>query len=397
VLHGREWHVGAGHPFATIQSALDAAAAGDAIHVHGGRHLEAVLVSKPVQLLGVGGPVLDGELKREIVIVTASDVIVSGFTIRDGGRSSTSDFAGIRVESARGVRIEGNRVNNCAFGIALFQARECLVQANTIDGIPGAEQSSGNGIHLWSCDGVRIRSNTVRGHRDGIYLEFASQSVVEDNAVEDSIRYGLHFMFSSHSTYRGNRFDRNGAGVAVMYSREVAMLDNTFARSWGASAYGLLLKDITDSQIRGNTFLRNTTAIYAQGATRVRFERNVLRENGWALRLLGSGQDNSIETNCFVGNAFDVATNGYLVNHHFSGNYWDRYEGYDLNRDGLGDVPFRPIGLFASLVERVPSSVVLSRSFMAQLLDRAEKAFPSIDADHVTDPAPLQHPTTLNP
>lgn len=390
-----ELHVGAGHPFASISGAIAGASQGDTIVVHGGTYKEGNLrVGKPLHLIGVDAPVLDGELKTDILTINASDVTVRGFSFRNGGRSSINDLAGIRVESAARVTIEENDLRNCNFAIYLARARDCTIRRNFIEGEPGREQSSGNGIHLWSCEGIHIAGNTVKGHRDGIYLEFSSKSAVEDNVVQKNIRYGLHFMTSHDSTYRRNRFSRNGAGVAVMYSRHVEMSDNVFEYSWGGSAYGLLLKDITDSQIRGNKFHHNSTAIYAQGATRITFERNQFEENGWALRILASGMDNTFRENNFTRNTFDVGTNGRLTNHKFTNNYWDRYEGYDLNRDGIGDVPFRPVGLYSTLVEQVPASTLLIRSFLVHLMDRAEKAFPSIAPDDAMDSAPSmrRHP-----
>jgi len=395
-LGGAELHVGPGHPHAAVAGAVSEASAGDSIIVHGGRFAgESIRVTKPLHLVGIGAPVLDGELKGEILTIRSSDVTVRGFTIQNGGRASTSDLAGIRVENAARVTLEDNRVRNCSFGIYLARARDCTVRRNTIEGDPGGEQNSGNGIHLWSCEGVRIAGNTVTGHRDGIYLEFASRSAVEENLVEKNLRYGLHFMLSHESAYRGNRFSRNGAGVAVMYSRRVEMSGNTFEYSWGGSAYGLLLKDITDSRISGNIFHHNSTAVYAQGATRVSFERNRFQENGWGLRILASGTDNSFEENDFNGNSFDVGTNGRLDNHRFARNYWDRYEGFDLNHDGAGDVPFRPVSLYSMLVERVPSSILLLRSFTMHLMDRAEKALPSLAQESIIDETPAFRPHAL--
>lgn len=392
-LGGAELHVGAGRPHASVTGAIAAASAGDTIFVHGGRFAGGgIRVTKPLHLVGVDAPVLDGEFNGEILTISAPDVTVRGFTIRNGGRTSTSDLAGIRVENAARVVLEENRVRDCNFGIYLARARDCTVRRNVVEGEPGGEQNCGNGIHLWSCEGVRVAGNTVTGHRDGIYLEFASRSTVEENRVDRNLRYGLHFMSSHESAYRGNRFSRNGAGVAVMYSRRVEMTGNTFEYSWGGSAYGLLIKDITDSRISDNIFHHNSTAVYAQGATRVGFERNQFRENGWALRILASGTDNTFEENDFKGNSFDVGTNGRLSNHRFARNYWDRYEGFDLNRDGAGDVPFRPVSLYSTLVERVPSSVLLLRSFMMHLMDRAEKALPSLAQDGVIDETPAFRP-----
>lgn len=392
-LHATELHVGAGQAQATLHSALAAATPRDTITVHGGSYAEGTLViDKPLTLIGVDHPILDGKSKHEIITITAPNVTVRGFTLRNGGRSSTKELAGIRVEGVSGFALNGNKLLDCDYAIYLAKATHGEVSRNVVEGRPDRENNSGNGIHLWSCEGVHITGNQVTGHRDGIYLEFSSHSAVEDNIVAGNMRYGLHFMSSHDSQYRRNRFSRNGAGVAVMFSRHVEMTANVFEYSWGSSSYGLLLKDLSDGVIRGNTFHHNSTAIYSQGSTRIEFADNDFRENGWALRMLSNGESNTIRRNNFTRNSFDVGTNGQLVDHHFVGNYWDRYEGYDLKRDGTGDVPFRPVSLYAMLTERVPTSLFLLHSFMVDLLDRAEKAFPSLTPDSVIDGTPSMRP-----
>ncbi len=393
---GADLHVGKGQPHATVTGAIAAAVSGDTITVHGGRYAEGTLrIDKPLTLIGLDSPVLDGESKSEIVLISASDVTVRGFTLRNGGHSSTREFAGVRIDSAERANVEDNKLINCDYGIYLARAKRCSVLRNAVEGVPDREWNGGNGIHLWSSEGVHIAGNRVTGHRDGIYLEFSSQSSVEDNVVEKNLRYGLHFMTSHDSSYHKNRFSRNGAGVAVMYSRHVEMTGNVFEFSWGSSAYGLLIKDISDSTISGNRFNHNSTAVYCQGATRTAFDRNDFHENGWALRILASGEDNTFLKNNFSGNSFDVATNGQLVKHTFAGNYWDRYEGYDLKHDGTGDVPFRPVSVYSIVTERVPASLFLMHSFMIHLLDHAEKAFPSITPDSVVDASPAMRPHAL--
>jgi nitrous oxidase accessory protein len=395
-LLAADLHVGPGQTHASLTSTVASAAAGDRILVHAGRYAEGnIRVTKPLQLIGLEKPVLDGSGVDEVLTIEASECGVSGFVLCHGGRSSTKDLAGIRVEAARHVTIENNEVRQCNFGIYLAKARDSRVTGNTIEGEPDRDQNCGNGIHLWNCDGIAIESNRITGHRDGIYLEFASHSTVEKNLVEQNLRYGLHFMFSHDSAYRQNRFTRNGAGVAVMYSHQVEMTANRFDHNWGSAAYGLLLKDISDSRISGNTFDQNSTAIYAQGANRVSFQRNEFLQNGWALRILTNGTHNVFEQNNFKGNSFDVGTNGQLSEHRFAQNYWDRYEGYDLNHDGIGDIPFRPASLYAMVVERVPASMLLSHCFMVYLLDRAERAFPSITPDSVVDASPARRPFAL--
>ena len=275
------------------------------------------------------------------------------------------------------------------FALYLQESPGCTVRRNRIRGTGARESQSGNAIHLWYSPDAVVEDNVVTGHRDGIYLEFSERGRVRGNQSTGNRRYGLHFMFSHDASYEGNTFDRNGAGVAVMYSRGVTMHDNTFARSRGPASYGLLLKDISDGSLTGNRFEENTVGIWSEGAARLEIRGNRFRGNGWAIRLMANTEDCRFEGNSFEANTFDVATNGRQHSSVFHGNWWDAYRGYDLDRDGTGDVPFRPVRLFAYLVERYPPALVVNRSLFVGLLDAAERVLPVLSPEALTDQAPL--------
>lgn len=392
-LSASNHHVGKEHPYATIHLALAKAMPGDSIFVHEGIYTEGNLaIDKSLVLIGIGMPVLDGQHNCEPITVTASDVYIKGFEIRNTGQLSTQDVAGIKVLSADRVVLENNRLIDCNFGIYLSNANDCRVSKNEIHGIIKEEQNSGNGVHLWKCARALVEENHLTGQRDGIYFEFVTDSEIRYNNSEQNLRYGLHFMFSHNDHYHHNWFHHNGAGVAVMYSRQVQMTENEFGYNWGSSAYGLLLKDISDSHIWKNTFEHNSAGVYMEGASRITLEGNQFQENGWALRVQASCDGNVVRQNNFFGNSFDVSTNGSLVLNTFDGNYWDRYEGYDLNRDGIGDVPFRPVSLYAVVVERMPYGLMLMRSFMVYLMDKAEKIIPSLTPEQLQDEKPAMKP-----
>jgi len=236
---------------------------------------------------------------------------------------------------------------------------------------------------------MQVENNSIQGHRDGIYFEFVTQSTIQNNLSEKNIRYGLHFMFSSNDNYFNNTFRNNGAGVAVMYSHKVKMEGNKFEMNWGPSSYGILLKDITDSYIQHNTFFKNSVGIHMEGSSRIDVSKNIFKENGWALKVQASCDDNNFFQNNFFGNSFDVGTNGSLVLNKFYNNYWDKYEGYDMNKDGIGDVPYRPVSMYSMIVEQNPNSLILLRSFMVSLLDKAEKAIPSLASENLVDDKPM--------
>lgn len=385
--------MGTGQPYSTIREALEKAKAGDTLFVHEGIYAEGNLaVDKSLIIIGLNYPVLDGQHRDEIITVTASNVTIRGFEIRNSGQLSTLDVAGIKVLSANNVVVEDNRLRDCNFAIYLSNTIGCRVCCNDIQGIPKEEQNSGNGVHLWKCSEAIIEDNYITGQRDGIYFEFVTDSEIRGNTSEQNIRYGLHFMFSHNDQYHHNTFRNNGAGVAVMYSRQVKMYENRFSYNWGGAAYGILLKDISDSHIWKNTFEHNSAGVYMEGASRIVLEENEFRENGWALRVQASCDANVVRRNNFFGNSFDVATNGHLVLNTFDGNYWDKYEGYDLNRDGVGDVPYRPVNLYAIVVERMPYGLMLMRSFMVYLLDKAEKIIPSLTPEQLKDEKPAMRP-----
>jgi nitrous oxidase accessory protein len=389
--------VGPREQIRSIRDALERGKIGDTILVRAGRYAEGNLkITKPVILLGEGYPLLDGMLNSEIITVLAANVVIKGFSLVNSGRSGIEDYAAIKVIDGKHVRIESNRISNAFFGVYMANSSFCWVTNNEIEAFGVAEHQTGNGVHMWKCHHMSVLANTIKGHRDGIYFEFVTQSLIEDNRSEGNIRYGLHFMFSHKDEYRRNSFRRNGAGVAVMYTTGVKMIGNTFEDNWGPAAYGLLLKDIRDSEVLNNTFLRNSVAVFMEGSSRIDFRGNEFSSNGYAIRIQASCDDNVFKKNNFRQNTFDVATNGTLVLNTMVENYWDKFDGYDLDKDGTGDVAYHPVSLYGMVVERMPTAVLLWRSMLVFMIDRAEKAIPAVTPENLKDVKPQMRPYDLH-
>lgn len=389
-------HVGKGHEYQSIHKAIEAAETGDTIFVWPGNYREGnFVITKSVVLIGKNYPVLDGQFKDELFTVAKPNVTIKGFRIIRSGRSSIEDKAGIKGLDAHHVKIIDNIFEETFFGIHLSNTDSAFISGNKLKAQAEFEYQSGNGIHLWKCNHAVIKGNRIEGHRDGIYFEFVTNTSILKNISKANIRYGLHFMFSHDNTYEDNVFSNNGAGVAVMYTRRVKMYRNTFDQNWGSSSYGMLLKDITDSDVKYNKFTGNTSGIYMEGTSRTHFESNVFRSNGWGVKLQASCDGNTFHKNNFIGNTFDISTNGITVLNDIDGNYWDKYTGYDLNRDGTGDIPFFPVNLFSSITETVPAAILLWRSFLVFMLDQAEKILPAITPENLKDHKPVMKPYDL--
>lgn len=381
----------------TIAAGLSLCKNGDTLLIKYGWYKESDLkVMNSIVISGEGFPVIDGERKNEILIIKSNKVTVEGLIIRNGGYSSYNDIAAIRLINVSDVIIRNNHIYNTFFGIYSQHGTRCVISGNIIRSRAADEQNSANGIHCWKSDSMQILNNTISGHRDGIYFEFVTNSLVRGNKSFTNVRYGLHFMFSNDDAYRNNEFWDNGAGVAVMYSHHVIMEKNIFRENWGAAAYGLLLKEISDGSISSNRFYMNSTGILMEGSNRLMVRNNVFEKNGWALRIQASCDGNKIEKNNFNGNSFDVATNGSLVLNRFDDNYWDKYEGYDLDRNAVGDVPYRPVSMYSMITERNPTALMLFRSFMVTLLDRSEKVIPGLTPENLKDDHPRMRPHPIN-
>lgn len=348
-----------------------------------------IVIDKPLTIKGIDQPVLDGNSNVEILTVYSDNVFITGITFKNAGVNYLKENAAVRFENVKNCEVRDCKFYGNFFGIYLAKSNKCKVKDNYLEAYGKKEASSGNGIHLWNCREIEVSNNKINGHRDGIYLEFVRQAVISENYSTKNLRYGLHFMFSDSCKYFNNQFEYNSAGVAVMYSHFVEMNKNKFNNNWGPASYGLLLKDITDSKITGNKIIENTSGIYIEGCNRSEFKNNLFEKNGWAVKLMANSTDNVFSKNNFLSNTFDVSSNSRQNFSSFSSNYWSKYEGYDLNKDGVGDVPFRPVKLFSVIVEQNEPAMMLLNSFFIELLNVAESVFPALTPETLVDYSPM--------
>lgn len=393
ICEAGSWNIKKNSKLSEIKKAVELAGEYDTLFIHEGLYLESQIeIHKPLSIIGINNPVIDSEGGDEIFVVFADDVRISGITLKNIGVSYIEDRAAIKLNEVKGAVIEDNHLVNAFFGIYLKNSNDCMIRNNVIKGEAEDEVKAGNAIHAWKSNGIQIIGNEVTNHRDGIYLEFVNGSLIQGNMSKNNMRYGLHFMFSNYDIYEDNTFVQNGAGVAVMFSKHIQMINNIFRENWGGSSYGVLLKEISDGVLLNNTFERNTTGVYAEGANRITIENNDFHSNGRAMDIKGNCIDNKILSNNFVGNTFEVLTNSRSNLNHFEGNYWGQYKGYDLDKDGIGDVPHRPVNLFALVTDKIPAANMLLHSFLVNSLEVAERMFPSMIPEQLVDEKPLIKP-----
>lgn len=373
----------------TLQAAYDQASPYDTLLIKEGVY-EAIgfEISKPLTIIGETDAVLDGKGQSYILKILSDEVHVSNLRLINAGRSYTKDYAAIYISRSNHFSIVGNTIIDPFFGVLIEKSHYGLIAENKVESDRTREASAGNGVHAWHSSNLTIRGNELSGLRDGIYLEFVEESTISMNNSHNNLRYGLHFMFSNHDNYLDNTFRENGAGVAVMFSKFIQMKRNHFVQNWGTASYGLLLKEIYDAEVSDNVFEENTIGIFIEGCTRVNYLSNDFKRNGWAIKVSGGSYTNIFSRNNFLSNSFDVSYNSRMNDNKFEGNYWSSYSGYDLNKDNIGDVPYRPVKLFSYIVNKTPETIILLRSLFVDIINFSERVSPVFTPDNLVDNAP---------
>jgi len=391
---GRTLEAGTGSAYATITVALAAAQPGDTIRLRDGTHAGPLVVRVPgITIVGSRAAVVDGRRRGTVITVAADSVTLGGFVVRSSGRSLDRDDAAVKLDHCTGCTLRGLAVRDPLHGIYLLESHGVTLEGNDILGAADLiESARGNGIHLFNSTGNRLVRNRIRATRDGMYFSFAGDNLVADNGVTGT-RYGLHYMYSDDNRFERNVFARNAAGAAVMFSKRIMLRENTFARHVGYRAYGLLLHTGEDVLAEGNRFEGNLTALFLDGSLRNTFRNNLIAGNGTGIDLLASAEQNTFTENVFRHNRTSVrkvlgsSANAWSL--HGRGNDWGDPAVFDLDRDGIGDRPYRAGDPFLSLAAARPALEVFGGTLAARALSWAEEAFPVFGLPRVVDSLPL--------
>ena len=397
-LHAATLGVGAGQPYATVREAIAAAAPGDTIRVEPGTYAGNLVLDKRLTLEGSGKPVIHGDGRGSVITVKAEGCTIRGLVLEHSGGMLVEEDSGILLH-AGGARIEQNELRDVLFGIYFFAASHNVVAGNTIRGRAFLEVGErGAGIHIYNAVENTITGNVIRDARDGMYLQNASRSVIRGNRVSD-VRYGLHYMYSDDNLFEDNSFSRNVAGAAIMYSRRITFRHNVFAHNRGVSSFGILFQEAEDCTAEDNALVDDAVGIFMEALRRTTFRRNLIAANDTALEMFSSATGNTFEANNFIDNLSPVEVIGKSTDTQWSGarrgNYWSEYDGYDLDADGIGDVPFKIQNIFQHLEGEYPRIRVYLYSPASQALGAAEKAFPVFEGSREFDRRPLMKPVGL--
>ena len=411
---------------ATLQQRIDAAAPNETIHIDSGVHPGAIVINKPVTLVGEPGAEIHGNGSGKVVTIRADDVTLRGLRITGSGLQLSDDDAAVFV-IANNATIENCTIADSLHGVYLKKVSGAQILNNRIQGKTTLAQASadnrtagkpslleiekgvgqtgencdttlianrrGNGIHQWNCERNLIRGNEVSDARDGIYFSFTNNSRVENNLIHH-VRYGLHYMYSDANIFENNTFTENAAGAAIMFSKNMVVRGNRFVSNRGYRAYGLIFQSSDNSRLEQNDISENAVGLSFNQCNQNEVIGNRVTRNYIGLRFGSNSDANRFSENIFAGNLHPIETgasdvSGSLWAVHGIGNLWDTELELDLDRDGIVDVPHRELDLFGILRRDFPAIAFLSESPAVKLLRFANERAVIPGMSSIEDPAPL--------
>ncbi|MEC0371433.1 right-handed parallel beta-helix repeat-containing protein [Paenibacillus chibensis] len=321
----------------SLQTLVDRTAEGDTIRLAAGTYAGPVNVNKRITIRGDGSTTLVNDSDKSAMTLSADGVQITGLQITHHG---ALESAAVEVHGSKS-RLENLSIRTMGYGIMVRDAGGTVIHDNQIAWFdPNADrpEKKRNGIDLYNAPDTRITDNQIEYMKDGIYMEQGSSETVKGNRISYS-RYGIHCMYIHESQVIGNVGEHNFTGAMVMVVKNTVVSDNSFRKqSNNVYAQGILLYDVQDSLVERNVVEGNRVGVYIEKSTGNRVADNGLFNNFVGIQVINADQ-NTFLHNGFVTNVIESMEKGSSSNR-FMENYWDSFQGLDLNHDGRSEIPY---------------------------------------------------------
>ncbi len=378
----------------TLQEMIDAAEPNSTLSPPPGVYAGPITLEFPLTLDGQNKVTIDSGGKGSVIYLDTDGAVIKNLHLTNSGNSHNDIDSGIQVRGNFNV-IKDNVIDNTLFGVDLQQSEHNIVRRNKISSKPVAVGIRGDSIRLWYSFYNKITDNVIRDSRDMV-VWYSSDNTIARNDSRNG-RYSLHFMYSRFNDVDSNYYENNQVGIFLMYSDSVVVRNNYIAFANGPTGMGIGFKETSDIEISNNQILYCATGLYIDVSpydpeTTNRIHDNVIAFTNIAIDFLNDWTGNIFKGNTFKNNQTQVSVaGGKTANRNtWSGNFWDDYEGFDLDHDGIGDTPYELFGYADRVWMDVPPARFLKGTPVLSVLDFLERLAPFTSPDMlVRDKKPL--------
>ena len=369
------------HGLKPFQALVDAAEPGSVLRPPPGSYAGPVHITKPLTIEGDGKVTIDAGDRGTVMVITTHDATLRGVHLTGSGDSHDTDDSCLDVRGDRNV-IENLKVDNCLFGIDLKQSNDSIVRGNDIRSKDRELGVRGDGLRLWYSNRNLIEGNRVFDSRD--MVAWYSHDNTFRNNLGGRSRYSIHFMFANNNFVENNQFYDNAVGIYFMYTEGGAARNNVISHANGAAGMGIGFKEASDTIIENNEIIYCAIGIGSdlspfQPDTTIEIRGNRFAYNGMAILFNSETGGNKMYNNIFEGNLTQVGyggRSGSAEKNIWHDNYWDDYQGFDRNGDGVGDTHHELLAYADQIWMELPVARFFRSSPVMELLDFLERLAP---------------------
>lgn len=378
-------------PKQSLQQVIDDAQPNSTLILSAGNYQGPIQINKPIHLKG-NGAVITGMGTGHVIQIEADFVTLEGLFIQESGLGSRD--AGIYAEGSHFIFADLT-INQVKHGIYLNQAKDVVIKTSTISSYPDHFSKRGNGIHVAGTEQVNILQNKITGVQDGIYLEYAKKVGITGNEISNS-RYGTHFMFSENTQAIENYFHHNITGFMVMYSNHLELNQNLISHHLHYRGYGTMIYEADQIQFMSNQLVQNSNALALENAQELTIAENQITGNHTGLLLLQVNNELQIKRNQWIGNMIQIrlgsADASPVPDGSLQDNYWDGYQGRDLDHNGFGDSPYFAYSSTGDFIMEIPAFQLFFQSPAMQFWSAINEQMLNPTMIKGIDPSPQMAP-----
>ena len=329
-----------------LQDAINRAAPFSTIKLQNGIYKGSIFIDKPLTILGIGKSVaIDGDGVGTVITIHSSSVKLINLTIQNSGGQMHELNAAISMKKVSNALIRKCKILDSLYGINMDMVQNSLIEENYISSKKYDIGLRGDGLKLYYSNNNTIRNNTIEAVRD-ITLNYSHNNRFESNTILHN-RFGIHIALSKGNELDRNEFRYNSIGIMLMGAKDTNITNNILNSSQGAAGIAVMIGAVSNMLFEKNKVSYNAKALYIDGKEKEEGIKryiidNEISHNGEAFHFHATIKKNKIVNNRIFGNINDVVKD---VAGEFSDtniveyNYWDRYSGFDRDKDGIGDRP----------------------------------------------------------
>ena len=335
------------YSFANIlQEAIDKASPYSTINLSNATYIGNITINKPLNIIGKDDNVIiKGTSSGSVIKINSSNVTLKNLTITNSGDRMDKIDSAISIQKALHVEINNCKLLNSLYGIDMDMVSSSKILNNDITSKNKDISLRGNALKMYYSHNNLIQDNTIEYSRD-VTLNYSNNNIFKNNTFKHN-RFSTHLSMSNKNKFISNKYVYNSVSIMLMGAMDTNITNNTIQSSNGASGIGIVMGKVSNLIFEHNVVKYNAKALYIEGLEKRKgikryINHNDIIYNGEALHFHASIKDNKITHNNIYGNIDDVVkdsgskfSNSNIVEY----NYWDRYAGFDRDKDGIGDTP----------------------------------------------------------